>query len=267
MSSLSLLACRALLFGGLLWGTGSCTLYEPLLSVPPAVRQPGQVAVSARWQVPYGAQASALWSPVAHGLVYGSGTAHFYNTKRDSTNDYARSRQYEAGLGGYTTIGHTWLSVLAGAGQGRGYRFGEFKSFDLVGGGAVAFVPGGGSGRRLPTPESLGYYDTRFAQVAAWWPASEAGEEWGATLRFNDVKFTELALNSRAQPLPTQQHLQAGMGMQRQARWFSWQLSASYTIALQRVIDRSAFTQSALRVGAGVDFYPFRNKRKAAAAQ
>lgn len=239
-------------------GLPGCTLYEPLLPTLPVVRRRGEVAGAATWQVPYSGQVAGSWSPVAHGLVFAAGNLHFYNAKRDSSNDYVRARQYEGGVGGYTTLGQVWLSGAAGAGQGRSYRFGEFKP---SGGGLfIPTVPGSGpsAGTYTPIPESRGYYNTRFVQLTGWWSDPRLPHlEWGASLRTTQVRFTDLTLNGRAQPLPVQHNLQVAFTMQQQWRWLSWQVSAGYTIALDEVTDERAFARAPLRLGIGLFFRPF----------
>src|SRR5690349_1435309 len=123
---------RRFYFGLLAMAASSCTLFQPMLGTLPAVRKPGDAAVAANWQFPYGGQALAVASPVPHVLVLAAGGLHAYNAERDSSNNYVRNRQYEAGLGGYLSVGHTWLGATVGAGRGRSYRYGRFKSPDLI---------------------------------------------------------------------------------------------------------------------------------------
>lgn len=250
---------RHVLFAAALSLSG-CTLYEPLLPAVPVVRQRGELAGAANWQVPYSGQVAGSWSPVPHGLIFAAGSLHFYNAKRDSSNDYVRAQQYEGGIGGYSTIGGTWLSVAAGAGQGWGYRFGNFKS----GGGLfIPTVPGSGPpaspGARPPIPESRGRYTTRFVQLTARWPhVRYSNAEWGANLRVTQVRFTDLTLNGVAQALPSQYNLQAAVTMQQQWRWLGWQASGGYTVPLSEMTDERAFSSAPLRVAAGLIFYPHR---------
>ncbi|WP_125921484.1 hypothetical protein [Hymenobacter lapidarius] len=196
---------------------------------------------------------------MAHVLVFGSGGLNVYNAKRGSSNSYARSRQYELGVGGYITLGQTWLSVAAGAGRGRGYRYGRFGSPDFFYPGAVGYTGGNtGSGRRAPIPELLGYYDTRFVQATAWWPPARLPQlEWGAGLRVNQVRFTSLKLNGVTQPLPSQYYLQNSVVVKRQfGPRFSCQATGSYDFALQEVTNESTFSLAPLRVGLSLVFAP-----------
>ena len=242
----------------LLTTTSSCALYQPMLGTLPAVRKPGDVAVVANWQFPYGGQAMAVASPLPHVLVLAAGGLHAYNATRDSSNDYVRNRQYEAGLGGYTTMGRTWLSAVVGAGQGRGYRYGRFKSSDPLP--LVIPVVGGGTsgGTAAPVPELLGYYNTRFAQVTARWPdAQQPTKEYGASLRVSQARFTSLTLNDVAQPLASQYYLQASVVVQQPLwRQLQWQAGASWDVALTNISNESAFGRAPLRVLVGVVFGP-----------
>ncbi|GAB3855403.1 hypothetical protein GCM10028822_26220 [Hymenobacter terrigena] len=239
--------------------TSSCTLYQPLFTTLPAVRKAGDIAVMGNWQLPYGAQVSAIVSPVDHALVFGTGGLNAYNAKRDSSNSYARSRQYELGLGGYITLGNSWLSAVAGAGQGRGYRYGRFESSDLFFPGAVGYTGGSsGTGRRAPIPELVGSYNTRFVQVTTWWPDVRRPKlEWGASLRVNQVRFTELNLNGIPQPLPSQYYLQNSVVVQQKlGHRFSWQATGTYSFALQEVTNESTFDKAPIRLGLSLIFYP-----------
>lgn len=240
--------------------SGCTTLYQPLLATLPAVRKPGEVAVVGNSQFPYGAQVSAIVSPLPHMLAFASGGIHAYNTKQDSSNDYVRNRQYEVGIGGYATVQCTWLSAAVGAGQGRGFRYGRFGSSDFLNFGGV-FVPGGvsgNSGGRVPVPELLGYYNTRFAQVTAWWPGIQhATREWGSSLRLTRVQFTSLALNGVAQPLPTRHQLQAAIAVQQPlARGLKWQAAASFDVSPEQVADETVIPMSGLRLRVGLVFCP-----------
>lgn len=235
-----------------------CTLYQPLFTTLPAVRKQGDIAATANWQIPYGAQGSLILSPVAHVLAFGTGGLNAYNAKRDSSNNYARNRQYELGLGGYFTVGRTWLSASAGAGQGRGSRYGRFGSPDFFYPGSVGYTGGNGSGRRAPIPELLGTYNTRFLQATAWWPSARRPLlEWGASLRVNQVRFTELRLNGLAQPGPSQFYLQNSVVVKQQlGQRFNCQATGSYNFALQEVTDENVFHQAPLRVGVSLVFTP-----------
>lgn len=242
----------------LLAGAGGCTLYQPLLATLPAVRQQGQVTAAGNWQIPYGGQASVILSPLPHTLAFATGGLHAYNTKRDSSNAYTRARQYEAGIGGYATVGQVWMSAAVGAGQGRSYHYGPFGSVDLVNFGGTATTGGNGSGRRPRIPELLGYYNTRFTQFTTWWPGlNHQSREWGASLRLSQVQFTGLSLNDIAQPLAAQHYLQTSMVMQQHLwRQFKWQATATYDLALDSVTDTDIFARAPLRVGIGIAFCP-----------
>ena len=218
------------------------------------------MAVAGSWQFPYGAQVSVITSPLPHTLAFASAGIHAYNTKRDSSNDYARNRQYEAGIGGYITVKRTWISAAVGAGQGRGFRYGRFGSSDILNFGAVV-VPGGASGssgRYVPVPELLGYYTTRFAQVTTWWPGVQhTTREWGSSLRLTRVQFTDLTLNGVAQPLPTRHQLQAAIAVQQPlARGLKWQAAASFDVAPEQVADEKVIPVSGLRLRVGLVFCP-----------
>jgi hypothetical protein len=250
---------RRLYFGLLSIAASGCTLYQPMLSTLPAVRKPGDVAAAANWQFPYGGQAMVVASPLPHVLALAAGGLHAYNAKRDSSNDYVRNRQYEAGLGGYLTVGHTWLSAAVGAGQGRSYRYGHFTSEDLIGGVVVQGFPvSGNKGLRMPVPELLGYYNTRFAQVTARWPdATQPAKEYGASLRVSQARFTSLVLNDVAQPLASQYYLQASVLVQ-QPLWhrLQWQAGASWDVALTNISNAAAFGRAPLRATVGVVLCP-----------
>lgn len=253
---------RCFYFVLLFVAASSCTtLYQPLLATLPAVRKQGDVAVAGSWQFPYGAQVSAIASPLPHTLAFASAGIHAYNTKRDSSNDYARNRQYEAGIGGYITVKRTWLSAAVGTGQGRGFRYGRFGSSDILNFGVVV-VPGGASGspgRPLPVPELLGYYTTRFAQVTAWWPGGvqHPTREWGSSLRLTQVRFTDLTLNGVAQLLPARHQLQASLIMQQPLlRTLKWQAAASFDVAPEQVADEKVIPVSGLRLRVGLVFCP-----------
>ncbi|MDB5269497.1 MAG: hypothetical protein JWP58_2537 [Hymenobacter sp.] len=250
---------RHLYFGLLSVAASGCTLYQPMLGTLPAVRKSGDVAAVVNWKFPYGAQAMAVASPVPNVLVLAAGGLHAYNAKRDSSNNYVRNRQYEAGLGGYLTVGHTWLSAAVGAGQSRSFRYGRFKSPDLIGGAIIApFPSSGGKGRYEPVPELLGYYNTRFAQVTARWPdVSHPNKEYGASLRVNQARFTSLMLNGVAQPHASQYYLQASVLVQQPLwRWLQWQAGASWDVALTNISNEAAFGRAPLRVLVGVVLEP-----------
>ncbi|WP_210516794.1 hypothetical protein [Hymenobacter terricola] len=237
---------------------GGCTLYQPLLTTLPAVREAGEVAAAGNWQFPQGVQGSVIVSPVSHALLFASGGLNGYNTERDSSKGYARTRQFETGIGGYIALKQAWLSASVGAGRARGYRYGRFDS-DGLNVGVLVPVPGGGSGGRpIPVPELLGYYTTRFAQATIWWPdARKPSLEWGATLRVNQVRFADLTLNGVAQPLPAQYYLQTSVVAQQHLwRRLSWQATASYDFAVMGVTDKQAFPSAPLRVGVGLAFCP-----------
>jgi hypothetical protein len=250
---------RHFYFGLLAIAASGCTLYQPMLGTVPAVRKPGDVAAAANWQFPYGGQAAAIASPLPHVLVLAAGGLHAYNTERDSSNNYVRNRQYEAGLGGYLTVGHTWLSAAVGAGQGRSYRYGRFKSSDLIGGGIIApFPSSGGKGRYEPVPELLGYYNTRFAQVTARWPSVvRAEKEFGASLRVTQARFTSLALNDVVQPRASQYYLQAAVLVQQPLwRRLQWQAGGSWDVALTNSSNEATFGRAPLRAYVGLVYCP-----------
>ena len=243
----------------LVLAVSSCTVYQPLQSSLPPVRRKGEAAVKGSYQVPYMGQVTGAWSPVPHGLVFASGGLHIYNAARDSSNNYARSRQYEAGLGAYTTLGNIWLSGSVGAGQGRGYRYGRFASVDGPSFGVGIPIPGGGTGTRTytPIPELLGHYNTRFVQITGWKHDEKVeGLEWGTSIRLNEVRFTRLTLNGITQPLPMQRILQAELTAQYTWRRLMWQAAAAYAPALGRTSDERAFARSPLRLWVGVVFQP-----------
>ncbi|MDO7853577.1 hypothetical protein [Hymenobacter convexus] len=248
----------------------SCTLYQPMLGTLPAVRKPGDVAAAANWQFPYGGQVLAVASPLPHVLVLGAGGLHAYNTQRDSSNNYVRNRQYEAGLGGYLTVGHTWLSAAVGAGQGRSYRYGRFTSPDLLGGLAVGATFGstGGRGKYQPVPELLGYYNTRFAQVTARWPdVNRPAKEYGASLRVTQARFSSLALNGVALPRASQYYLQASVLVQQPLwRRLQWQAGGSWDVALTNISNEAAFGRAPLRAYVGVAYCPASARSTAAVA-
>jgi hypothetical protein len=239
----------------------SCTLYHPMLSTLPAVRQPGDVAAAANWQFPYGAQAAAVASPLPHVLVLAAGGLHAYNTERDSSNNYVRNRQYEAGLGGYLTVDHTWLSAAVGAGQGRSFRYGRLQSRDLLGFsgvGATFGSSGGPGGKRPPVPELLGYYNTHFAQVSARWPdVNRPAKEYGASLRVTQARFTSLMLNNVAQPRASQYYLQAAVLVQQPLwRQLQWQAGAGYDVPLSSISNEAAFGRAPFRAYLGLVYRP-----------
>ena len=241
----------------------SCTVYQPLQSSLPPVHKKGEAAIRASYQVPYIGQVTGAWSPVPHGLVFASGGLHVHNAARDSSNKYARSRQYEAGLGAYTTLGNIWLSGSVGAGQGRGYRYGRFAPVDGPNFGVAIPFPGSGAGPRTykPIPELLGHYNTRFVQMMAQWRNEQAkGLEWGTSIRLNEVRFTDLTLNSIKQSLPVQRMLQAELTAQYPWRRLTWQAAAVYAPALGRVSDERVFARAPLRLWLGVVFQPSHKK-------
>ncbi|MFD2718085.1 hypothetical protein ACFST9_05125 [Hymenobacter monticola] len=252
---------RRLYFGLLAIAASGCTLYQPMLGTLPAVRKPGDVAAAANWQFPYGGQAAAIASPLPHVLVLAAGGLHAYNAERDSSNNYVRNRQYEAGLGGYLTVGRTWLSAAVGAGQGRSFRYGRFTSPDSFGGGlAIGATVGssGGKGKYQPVPELRGYYNTRFAQVTARWPSvGHPEKEFGATLRLTQARFTSLLLNDVAQPPASQYYLQASVLVQQPLwRRLQWQAGGSYDVPLRSISNEAVFGKAPLRAYVGVMYCP-----------
>jgi hypothetical protein len=248
---------RGLTTALLLFGTSSCTLYQPTLNTLPAVRKPGQGAMALNGQFPYGVQSTAVLSPLPHTLVFAAGGLHAYNIERDSSNNYIRNRQYEVGIGGYCNVKQTWLSATVG-GHARGYRYGKFESTDLLGGAAISGLPGGGTGKRMPISELLGYYNTRFAQLAGWWQdAQRPQQQVGASLRLTQAQFTQLALNGEAQPLPAQQYLQLAAVTQRPLwRQLRWQAAASWDFSLPIAPADAALPRAPLRVWVGVVLGP-----------
>jgi hypothetical protein len=196
---------------------------------------------------------------VPHGLIFASGGLHVYNAARDSSNKYARSRQYEAGLGTYTTLGSVWLSGSVGVGRGRGYRYGEFASADGLNFGVVLPIPGGGSGqgKYTPIPELLGHYNNQFVQVMTQKRDEQVeGLEWGTSIRLSKINFTDLTLNGKAQPLPVQYTLQTAMTAQYQWHQLTCQAAATYIPSLGRVSDERTFDRAPIRLWLGVVFQP-----------
>lgn len=242
----------------LFFGVSGCSLYQPLLIPLPAVRKTGDLAVVGNWQIPYGAQGAVIVSPIPHVLAFAGGEINTYNARRDSSNNYARSRQYEVGLGGYTTVGRLWLSAAVGAGQGRAFSYGRFEKFSGLDFGIPAFTGGSSSGSRTRIPELLGHYNTRFFHASAWWTATRRPTwDWGASLRLSHIRFTDLSLNDMGQPLPSQYYLQASLVLQHQLwRRLQWHATASSTMALNSVSNERAFANFMPRVGLGVSFCP-----------
>ena len=242
----------------LFFGVSGCSLYQPLLTPLPAMRKPGDLAVVGNWQIPYGAQGAAIVSPVSHVLAFAGGEINTYNARRDSSNSYARSRQYEVGLGGYTTVGGLWLSAAVGAGQGRAYSYGRFEKFSGLGFGIPAFTGGSNPGTRTRIPELLGHYTTRVFLASAWWTAPRRPTwDCGASLRLTHIRFTDLTLNDVPQPLPSQYYLQASLVLQHQLwRRLQWHATASSTIALNSISNERAFASFMPRVGLGLSFCP-----------
>ena len=107
-------------------------------------------------------------------------------------------------------------------------------------------------------PELLGYYNTRFAQVTAWWPGIEhPRREWGSSLRLTRVQFTSLTLNGVAQPLPTRHQLQAAIAMQEPiAHGLKWQAAASFDVSPEQVADEKVIPVSGVRLQIGLVFCP-----------
>ncbi|MDO7846406.1 hypothetical protein Q5H92_08565 [Hymenobacter sp. M29] len=243
----------------LLSGASSCTLYQPLLNMLPAVRKPGQGAVALNGSFPYGVQGTATLSPLPHTLVFAGGGLHAYNVERDSSNNYARNRQYEVGIGGYFNVKQTWLSATVGGGRARGYRYGKFGSSDSGGGFGILGLPTGGKARWTPVPELLGYYNTRFVQLTGWWQdARHPNQEIGASLRLNQVQFTQLTLNGEVQPLPATQHyVQLAIVTQKPLwRQLRWQAAASWDFSSPLIPANAALARAPLRVWAGLVLGP-----------
>ena len=246
-------------FAALAFAANGCTLYQPLQASLPAVHKRGDADVRASWQVPYMGQVTGVWSPIPHGLVFASGGLHVYNVARDSSNNYARSRQYEAGFGGYTHLGPVWLSGAVGTGQGRGYRYGRFTPVDGPNFGTALPLPGSGSGqgKYTPVPELLGHYNTQFVQVMAQRRNDQVkGLEWGTCIRLTKIQFTGLALNGTKQPLPVQHTLQTEISAQYQWQRLKWQAAATYSPSMDKVSDERTIDRAPIRLWVGVVFQP-----------
>ncbi|TPG65443.1 hypothetical protein [Hymenobacter nivis] len=92
---------KSLLFvcGALLTG---CTVYAPMQPTVATLSRAGQLETSASVQLSGRVEAGALYSPLAHVLVAGSGTYRPHLSGGDST--FFSTRQWEAGAGTYYPV-------------------------------------------------------------------------------------------------------------------------------------------------------------------
>lgn len=122
---------RQLLFGALVLGCFSCTVYTPMQPHAPLIRAKGQGEIMGQMQLSLRPELAAAYSPVPHLLVLGgiSARPRMPRPTGGGGNDFRfeidnfRTLQYEAGLGGYWPLAPAWtLQLIGGAGDARVQR-------------------------------------------------------------------------------------------------------------------------------------------------
>ncbi len=115
-------ASTRLVYGGLLTGSlallSSCAVYVPMQGAAPEIRAKGQLEVAASWSLTNRMEAAATYSPLPHLLVRAAASSKGSGGASADTSSYAKSNQYELGLGTYWPLGPHWLlGGLASFGQ------------------------------------------------------------------------------------------------------------------------------------------------------
>lgn len=108
----------------------SCMVYAPIQPMQPTVstiRQAGQVELTASIQPSLRLEAGAVVSPLPHVLLAAAGT---YRPRLEDINSSFGTRQWEAGGGGYVSLGPgAQLTGLVGGGQGGSEQSEETPGF------------------------------------------------------------------------------------------------------------------------------------------
>lgn len=156
-----------LVYGMILTG---CTVYAPMQPTVATVSRAGQLEANASIQLSGRVEAGALYSPLPHVLVVGSGTYRPRLSSGDAT--FFSTRQWEAGAGTYWPLGKAWLvSGLTGG----GYAATERLSSEPLG----------------KTPLLRARYSKLFAQVGIDCRPFRSGS-FGVVYRFAQLRFDEL---------------------------------------------------------------------------
>lgn len=157
----------ALVYGMILTG---CTVYAPMQPTVATVSRAGQLEANASIQLSGRVEVGALYSPLPHVLVVGSGTYRPHLNSGDAT--FFSTRQWEAGAGTYWPLGKAWLvSGLTGG----GYAATERLSSEPLG----------------KTPLLRARYSKLFAQVGIDCRPFRSGS-FGVVYRFAQLRFDEL---------------------------------------------------------------------------
>jgi hypothetical protein len=229
---------------------GSCTVYSPMQCAAPALRDKGEVEVSATLHANTRMEGSVAYSPIKHGLVRVAGS--FKNARYDTT--YFRVRQFEVAAGGYLTPTEYWtLGGLAGYGQAHNQR-GFLETSGLFGPALEDRA------RRYDAN-----YHTVFGEAFATYQRRKLGG--GMAVRLTNVQFDQLtdrgtpfgpAAMTRLEPM-----LFMRLGpYDNKADFIKFQLSFGLSVATNGSpsddIDTRNIRETTPRLAASVMLYPHR---------
>lgn len=201
----------------------SCSVYLPLQTSAPLVHGKGEAEVVGSAYLSGRLEGSVAYSPLKHVLVRAAGGLRLDN--RDST--YSRSRQFEAGAGGYCYIKEQWL---VGGLMGYGYGLGErrYQKTRLAAAFIIPYLAAG----------NIVVYDSRFHKLfGEAYIANDAGwTTFGAACRLSQVSFASLTNHGVPVPLQRMTRLEPMLfmrfgGQGRRLPWLQGQVATSVSMS------------------------------------
>ena len=106
------------LITGLLALLSGCAVYVPMQAAAPEIRAKGQLEVAANWSLTNQMDVAATYSPLPHLLVRAAASSKGSGGANPDSSSYAKSNQYELGVGTYWPLGPHWVvGGLAGFGK------------------------------------------------------------------------------------------------------------------------------------------------------
>ncbi|GAB2790825.1 hypothetical protein HNQ93_003390 [Hymenobacter luteus] len=199
-----------------------CSVYLPLQTSAPLLHDKGEAEVVGSAYLSGRLEGSVAYSPLQHVLVRAAGGLRPDN--RDST--YSRSRQWEAGAGGYYYIKEQWLiGGLLGYGYGQGER--RYQKTRLT---AAFIIP-------YPTAGSTVAYHSRFHKLfGEAYIAHDAGwTTFGAACRLSQVAFASLTNHGVPVPLRRMTRLEPMLFMRfggpGRLPWLQGQVATSVSVS------------------------------------
>lgn len=249
-----------LVYGGLLTGLlavlSGCAVYVPMQAAAPEIRAKGQLEVAANWSLTNRMDAAATYSPLPHLLVRAAASSKGSGGADADTSSYAKSNQYELGLGTYWPLGPHWLAGgLASFGQAHA---------------KARYTEDGDTFLRFG-PRILHDFDARYAKYAGeayltWQPTEQLS--LGLAYRLVQLRLTNVT--DQGQPVITDPilrgepmlYLRLRPGIRPELLQFQLALGGSQTLGYNQnnVLDRDdpvrQFKVGRSYVSLGVAFFP-----------